>query len=198
MSTRQQLYTQSKTVDDLADTHFFWIKLLTALRQVMIQSENDAQAQLEQETHGTKVDVGVWVAEFGPQFVGGSPWAAEAQQKYDPRSDPRSRTRGGDLRDPRTRGRISTDAGGSGAPTAPTAPASGQEIADLNLTLKGVDRKEIWPSANSDLAYIVKNCLNQSTNYFTNAVLSGDLEEGMESNIITFRMTVHLKHSIKL
>ena len=78
------------------------------------------------------------------------------------------------------------------------APAGGQEIADLNLTLKGVDRKSIATTANAALAYAVKDSLNQSTNFFTNATLQGDMEEGVETNLISFKVTVHLKHPLKL
>lgn len=196
MATRAQLYAQSKTVDDLSDSHFYWIRLLAELRRVMMEAETIAQTKLDADAPGKTNDVGVWVVEFGPQYAQGSPWSAESQVAQTGRlsRDPRYRGRG-DPRDPSNRyfgGRpdLSTQ--------PPMTPAGGQEIADLNLTLKGVDRKSISTTANAALAYAVKDSLNQSTNFFTNATLQGDMEEGVETNLISFKVTVHLRHPLKL
>jgi type IV pilus assembly protein PilM len=199
MATRAQLYTQAKAIDDLSDTHFYWINLLNELRRVMIQSEANAQAKLEQET-GKSVDVGVWISEFGPQFAQGSPWST--QQSRSPNSQRRENRKPNDANN-----RYNTTGPGGGPTPAPTpapaaatpaGPTSGNEIADLNLTLKGVDRKSISSTANSALAYMVKDCLNQSTNFFTNAQLVEIMDETSETNLISFKVSVHLKHPIKL
>ena len=205
VAARNQMYTEAKTIDDLSANRFYWIRLLAELRQVMIRAEANVTPALTLRTMGSPLMWGCGVAEFGPQLPNGSPWAADAvssslyissaavaavrtgpgaPQRVDPRRPATDR-----YGDTRPRGRP--------AAQIVIVTQTDQQITDLNITCKGVDRKSIATSANSALAYAVRDGLNGSTN-FTGASLVGDMDEGSETNLFTFKLTVHLKHPFKL
>lgn len=88
-------------------------------------------------------------------------------------------------------------------PTAPTANTSANTSADtisnISLTCRLVDRSKVSASANQDMAFAVQGGLNGSA-YFTDAKL-GDMgleADPSDTNTMTFRLTVGLKHPFKL
>jgi type IV pilus assembly protein PilM len=195
LATRAQLYKEAQTIDQLSGSHFYWINLFAELRQILIQAESGVEPDLTAANNGKPVDVGVWVDKLVPQLPQGSPWAADTTSMTGYRTFRAARG---------TSSRYSTASQTQRtAPTVPTEPTTvvaagpGQEINELSITCKGVDRKNISPWANSRLAYAVRDGLTNSAS-FTDAKLVGELEEGVETNLFTFEITVRLKHPIKL
>ena len=74
------------------------------------------------------------------------------------------------------------------------------EIDDIRLQIVAVSRAGFSPTANSDLAYKVRSAFSQSS-FFTPAK-EDDLEDifvnGQNTNVFSFRLTVHLKTPFKL
>src|ERR1700722_9891250 len=199
LGVREQLKKQADDMKGLADNRFFWIQILTDLRTVLIQAEAAEKANLRTpENGGTNTDVGVWGDSFTPvvpDSYGAGAQATSGAGGY-------NSFRGGGMgRDYRGRGR---GMGGPG-PTAPVAPTPGagaqssqNEITSLKLLLKGVNKTGLAASANSDLAYSVRQYLNSSPS-FTNAVLGAEgIKPGDDTNTFTFEMTVDLRRHFKL
>jgi hypothetical protein len=197
LRARDQLKKQADDMKDLADKRFFWIVVLTDLRTVMMQAEAAEKASLTTpENGGTNTDAGVWVDTFTPVMPDN--YGAGTQAASIP---------GG-------MGRASGGYGGRGGryeryrgesrppPTAPTAPTPGaaatstfNEVTSLKLLCRGINRP--GPSANSDLAYSVRQFLTNSPS-FTNANLVGNISPGDDTNTFTFEMSVDLRHHFKL
>ncbi len=190
-----------KQADDmkaLADNRFYWIKIFTDLRTVMMQAEAAEKANLATpDNGGTNTDEGVWVEQFNPKLPNGF----EAAQQ----SGGLGGAEGGGPRGPRG-GRFGRGAPGGmgGGPrprgadigsTAVVAVPTGAEISTIELVCRGVSRPG---NANSDLAYYVRQYLTNSPS-FTNAVLSGSISTAYDdTNVFIFNMTVDLKHHFKL
>jgi len=186
MDTRTKLNKEAEGMMELSESHFYWMKILAEVRQVMMEAEAGAQAKLAGANNGTSVDVGVWVDDFELELPPGSPYTPD-----DSAPGGNQPSYGGRY------GRNPPPRGGRGAPAArgPVA-GTGQEISDIDLICKGVDRRMISPSANSDLAYAVKQGLTNSAS-FSDAML-GPLDEKKETNLFSFTLTVHLRHPYKL
>ena len=81
------------------------------------------------------------------------------------------------------------------APTAATGSTAG--ISTLFLTCRGVNRSDLSPSANSDLAYSVLQCVTNSP-YFTDKSFLGTDITPDDSNTFHFSLTVALKKPLPL
>jgi hypothetical protein len=75
--------------------------------------------------------------------------------------------------------------------------AQGNEIGTLSLLCRGVNRLDLSPSANSDLAYAVLQNVTNSA-YFTDKSALGDYSIDAGSNTFSFYLTVQLKEPFKL
>jgi type IV pilus assembly protein PilM len=212
LGARDQLQKQADDMKVLADNRFFWIGVLTDLRQVMMQAEAAAKAGLTTpENGGTNTETGVWVDTFTPimpdNFAAGTEGISSVP--------------GGLGRVPGAFGgrygrRYGYGPGGPGGPggygpapyippstqqptppptPGPKAPANAvNELTRLKLLCRGISRPA---PANSKLAYAVRQFLNNSPS-FTNATLVGTLNPGDDTNTFTFEMTVDLRHHFKL
>jgi len=195
LGERDTLKKQADQMKDLADKRFYWIGILTDLRQVMIQAEAAEKANLRTpDNGGTNTDEGVWVEEFTPimpdTFAAGAEGAATGPRM--PGMGGRSRRGAGPGGSPR-------GPGGPGAVTPPAgtqaaAPVGVNEVTGIKLLCKGINRSG---TANSDLAYYVRQYLTNSPS-FTNATLGSDFKEAMDTNTFTFEVTVDLRHHFKL
>jgi type IV pilus assembly protein PilM len=195
VETRTKLFQQAQGITEISDSHFSWMKILGEMRQVMLQAETSVQPALTTANDGQRVDVGVWVDSLTPELPAGSPWGADtgtsAPVITSPSPGGRSPTTA--RYTPPTTGRgVSTGRG----PVAVPIPA-GEVISNIDITCKGVDRRMILPSANSDLAYAVRQGLKQSES-FSDAKITSQMQEGKETNLFSFTMTVSLKHPLKL
>jgi type IV pilus assembly protein PilM len=201
LGVREQLKKQADDMKVLADKRFFWMGVLTDLRQVMMQAEAAAKASLTTpENGGTNTDAGVWVDSFTPIM----PENFSAGTQSTGGSGP-----GGFGRSPGRFGNRYRGYGPSGpsyvlpsmqqptpaptpGPKAPTVVMN--EVSSLKLLCRGINRPG---TANSELAYSVRQFLTNSPS-FTNAMLVGDLKPGDDTNTFTFEMTVDLRHHFKL
>lgn len=79
-----------------------------------------------------------------------------------------------------------------------TAPANASDISDVSLLCRGVNRNNISPTANTDLAFLVQRSLTNNP-AFKQATLVGDLrvDEG-NTNTFTFSLMIKLAHPLKL
>jgi type IV pilus assembly protein PilM len=199
---RDQVKKQADDMMGLADSRFFWIRVLTDLRSVMMQAEAASKAGLTTpENGGTNTDAGVWVDTFTP--IVPDSFAAGTQSAGGPESIGggfRGGFRGRGDRYDRFRGQVPGQMPATPAPTAPTAPtvpaaAAGlNEIASLKLLCRGINRSV---TANFNLAYSVREFLTNNPS-FTNAALVGNISPGEDTNTFTFEMTVDLRHHLKL
>jgi type IV pilus assembly protein PilM len=199
LGAREQLKKQADDMKVLGDNRFFWIRILTDLRQVMMQAETAEKAKLTTpENGGTNTDTGVWVDTFTPivpdsfqagmqasttSFGGGG---GSRSLRFDPRRRP------GYTQNP------PSEQPATPAPRGPAGPATAlNEIASIRLLCRGVNRSAQLSTANYVLAYAVRDFLTNSPS-FTNAILVGNLNPGEDSNTFTFEMTVDLRHHFKL
>jgi type IV pilus assembly protein PilM len=191
LGARSQLQKQADEMKTLGDNRFFWIKVLTDLRDVMIQAEAAEKARLTTpDNGGTNTDEGIWVDTFTPivpdSFSAGSQATSTSSGFGGRRFDGRRARFGGG-------GSMASTPQAAPAPT-PGATSSMNEIATLKLLCRGINRS---PTANFDLAYAVRQFLTNSPS-FTNAALVGNIQPGDDSNTFTFEMTVDLRHHFKL
>jgi cell division protein FtsB len=205
LNDREQLKKQADQMKELADTRFYWSRVLTELRRVLMQAEASEKAALRTpENGGTNTDVGVWVENFNPEVPNGSPFAAGVEGGSAGFSAPGGFGYG--RMDPRMRGY-----GGFGRPQqGPTGPprvvpgmavvVGANEIAKINLTCRAVNRQNLSPMANEHLAFAVQRELNKSPS-FKEATFSQQAEltmDGNNTNTFTFSITVTLAKPFKL
>jgi hypothetical protein len=82
---------------------------------------------------------------------------------------------------------------------SPAAPAKPDEVTDLTLSCRGVNRNSVSPSANTDLAFLLQQDLTNNAAVFKAASLTGDLKvDDGNSNTFTFSLTVKVAHPFKL
>jgi type IV pilus assembly protein PilM len=196
---RDRLKGDADQMEQLAGNRFYWIKLLTELRSVLMKAETSTKASLQTpDNNGTNTDVGVWVVTFSPVLPDGSPFSTTANQGGGMAYGGMSAAASG------YRYRGTTGFPGSmrpmQVPVAPTAPAGqGNVIGYLSLLCRGVNRLDLSPSANSDLAYAVLQNVTNS-DYFTDKCSFGPegivMDDG--SNTFSFSLMVQLKHPFKL
>jgi hypothetical protein len=79
----------------------------------------------------------------------------------------------------------------------PTVAAGVNEVTNVVLVCKGINRAASFPRANSDLAYAVQHYLTNSPS-FTNPVTMGDIVIDQDTNTFTFQVTVNLRNPFKL
>lgn len=184
----------------LVGERFYWIELLTELRSILIKAETADKAALQAANPAaTNTDVGVWVASFSPVFPNGSAFGSGSGTPVMSSSP----TPGGFAMSMRMRGRGFPGMPGGMSPGMPTPtappPPSGNEISTIYLQCRGVNRLDLSPTANADLAYAVLQSLTNSP-YFTDKSKLGD--EGIvldsSSNFFNFTVTAELKHPFKL
>jgi type IV pilus assembly protein PilM len=200
LGDRDQLKKQADQMKDLADSRFSWIRVMTALRSVLMQAESTEKANLvTPDNGGVNTDAGIWVEEFNPVLPNGNPFEAGQESGGGGGGGGRARMGSG-----RT-GRYGARGGGRSAPITPIAPtgvapaaAVGGEIADISLVCRGVNRNSISPTANTDLAFLVRQGLTNNP-VFKEANLTGELKlaEG-NTNTFTFSLMIKLAHPIKL
>jgi hypothetical protein len=200
VNQRTAAMAEASGVNEIADSHFYWMKLLTELRSILLKAEADSRAALKAKT-GQDIDTGIWVEVFEPELPERSPYSGGAAGATDtpvPRAPSRTggttpsidrrRGTGAAAVDPRRRqGRT------------PTANASTDTISNIFMTCRLIDRKKLMISANEDLAFSIKELLNASP-WFKDAKLwdQGVLADGTDTNTMTFQIDVGLKHPFKL
>jgi type IV pilus assembly protein PilM len=205
LNDRATLKKDADQMETLAGNRFYWIKLLTDLRGVLMLAEASTKATLTTpENNGTNTDVGVWVETFSPVLPNGSPFAASGEGAGGGGGS--SYGGYGRMDSSRMGGRRGFGMAGRGGPApmaAPVAAPVGNEISAVSLLCRGVNREALSPTANSDLAYAVLQNLTNSQ-YFADKSAAGeksalgDMKSEDNTNTFTFTLTVQLKHPFKL
>jgi type IV pilus assembly protein PilM len=198
LGERDQLKTQADQMKGLADRRFYWIQIMTELRDVLMRVEANQKAALTTpENGGTNTDVGVWVESFSPDLPSGSPFAGGAETVMAVRGAGPSSSRASSRS---SRG----DSRGGRPPQRPTAPTPGgvvagaSDISVIHLMCRAVSRQSTSPTANSDLAYALRQQMTNSS-FFALASLEGELAvDGSNTNTFTFTLTVTLKKPFPL
>ena len=200
INQRDAALAQAQGVSQIADSHFYWMKLLTELRSVMLNAEATSKATLKTKTGGQDIDTGIWVESFEPELPEHSPYESTGTMNSDiiPRA-PRAGAGGRPL------------PGRAGQPGQPGTPVrtvrrpssltnnTGDSISNILITCRLIDRKKFSASANQDMAFSVKDLLNASP-WFTNAHLwdQGVLPDSSDTNTMLFQIDVGLKRPFKL
>ena len=194
ISERNRVKGDADQMMEIAGHRFYWIELLTELRSVFAKAEASAKASFRTpENNGTNTDVGVWVVTFSPVFPSGSPFgggggdfSASPGLGAGGGGNPRRWGRGGG-------GGMASLGGASGV-----AAPEGNEIATLSLVCRGVNREDLSPSANANLAYIVLQTLTNSPYFTAKSELGQDLSVDDPPTTFHFSLTVQLQHPFKL
>ena len=194
-SDRDTLKKSADQMKALADSRFYWIRVLTEMRKALMQAEAAEKANLSTpENGGTNTDVGVWVENWNPELPGGSPFAGGTEASGNPEGRSRRRP-GGDTTGER---RTARDRVAPGAPLGmPVAPGVTVQIETINVLCRGVNRENISPTANNDLAYLVQQYLTNSP-CFTAPVKLDHIMKDSDTNTFSFEMSVKLKEPFKL
>ena len=203
MSQTEGAMAEAKGVNEIADSHFYWMKLLGELRAIMLKAEADSRAALKAKT-GQDIDTGIWVEVFEPELPEHSPYSGgNAGMGTDmiqrvPRAT-LGTTSGPDRRRPTT-GAAGTAAANDKRRTAVrTVNASTDTISNISMTCRLVDRNKLLVSANADMAFSIQELLNASP-WFKDAKLwdQGVMPDSSDTNTMTFQIDVGLKHPFKL
>jgi len=199
MKSRDQAMTEALGMNQLADSHFYWEKLLAELRSILLNVEATTQANLKVKTGGQNIDTGLWVESFEPELPVDSPYAGgtlgggdtgaslRRPGAVDPRLDRMRRGGAAGTLEPRRPGPHISD------------NTSSDYISNVLITCRLIDRKKILVSANEDMAFAVKDALNASS-WFRDAKLwdMGVQADPTDTNTMTFQINVGLKHPFKL
>jgi type IV pilus assembly protein PilM len=198
ISERDALKKQADQMKILAEDRVFWIRVLTDLRDVMMEAEAAEKAALTTpENGGTNTDVGVWVEEFTPQVP-------ENFSSTEETPGGGGGGGGGSMMPGRGRygrGRYSREGmQGPGAPMplaprVPTTQVGANELMTINLLCRAIKRPG---TANIDLEFAVQQYLTNSPS-FTNVSKLGNIQtDSGDTNTFTFTVTVDLRHHFKL
>ncbi len=169
----------------IGESRVYWGEALTELRGILMRAEARTKEGIMTKEKLDNFDVGVWVENFSPVLPAGSPFASSTQNAMSPQGYDGAQ---GD----RYRGSRSQPA--AAAPVA-TVSANGL-IGSINVVCRAVDRSKSSATANSDLAYAVKQELTNSV-YFTEPIVLGDMKND-ETNTFSFPLSVQLKRPFKL
>jgi len=192
LKERDQLKKQADDMKGLADNRFYWIGVLTDLRKVMMQAEAMEKANLTTpENGGTNTDEGVWVESFTPVMPGEYSSATQSSGGEQQPSGPAP------VRELRVRGagrRMTSRQAQRTVVALAAAPVATSEVSTLKLLCRGISRSA---TANSDLAYSVRQCLTNNPSFTTNVVL-GEIRSDQDTNTFSFELLVDLQHHFKL
>lgn len=148
-------------------------------------------------------EVGVWVENFSPGLPTGSPFAAgtQAESGAPGAMEPGAAPVFNSMAERYAAAQRAAQAPAPAAAPQPSAPASrggdsSVQITSINIVCRAVDRSRASASANSDLAYAVKQELTNSA-YFSGPIVLGDMRND-DTNTFTFPLTVQLKHPFKM
>jgi type IV pilus assembly protein PilM len=194
LSSRDDLKKQADQIKVLADSRFYWVQLLTDLRGVLIQVEETQKAALRTpDNGGTNTDVGVWVERFSPELPYGSAFSASVQIATAPTSF--------------GSGRMGNRPGGYGfrgsnpsrpPPTALSQVVGANEISKIALSMKAVSRQSVSPTANSDLAFVIKQLMTNCPTFKDAALRNDIIIDSGNTNTFTFTLDVTLMKPFKL
>lgn len=84
------------------------------------------------------------------------------------------------------------------APQVAPTPEQGNVISTLSLLCRGVNREDLFPSANSDLAYAVLQSVTNSAYFTDKSALGQNISVDPGSNTFSFYLTVVLKQPFNL
>jgi type IV pilus assembly protein PilM len=193
---RHALKKDADQMEELAGNRFYWIKILTELRSVLMNAEAATSASL-QAAGNTDTNMGVWVVTFSPVFPNGSPFGSSSAGGGAPVFTGGGGGMGMDRRGGRYGGMMP---GMRAAPVAaPVAsPALGNVISTISLLCRGVNRTALSPSANFNLAYAVLQNLTNSPYFTDKCALGDDIKTDEGSNTFSFSVTLQLKHPFNL
>jgi hypothetical protein len=199
LNQRLQLKRAADQMGELAGNRFYWIKLLTELRAVLMRAEATTKASLRTpDNNGTNTDVGVWVVTFTPDLPSGSPFGGMAASGGGAAFGGSAAVGGpGRARAGRAGMGGGRPAQAFAPPVAPT-PALGNVISSISLLCRGVNREDLSPSANSDLAYAVLQNVTNSAYFTDKSALGQTISVDPGSNTFSFYLRVELKHPFKL
>jgi type IV pilus assembly protein PilM len=197
LSQRLQLKKAADQMEELAGNRFYWIKLLTELRSVLMKSEAATKASLQTAgNNGRNTDVGVWVVSFSPVLPNGTLFGGMGGSGGGPPvagfAPGAGRARGG------RPGMGGPKPAQAAAPQLAPAPELGNVISRLSLLCRGVNREDLSASANSDLAYAVLQNVTNSAYFTDKSALGQNISVDPGSNTFSFYLTVELKHPFKL
>jgi hypothetical protein len=199
LADRERLQNQIEQMKNVADDRYFWMEILSDLRGALLRAEAQTKTNLyTPDNKGKNTDTGVWVETFTPILPDGSAYGANAQPAgggYNPYSGGGGATpfggmpggyggRNGYMRTPQ-------------APTPAAAAPSTSQIESLSLSFRAIDRDNLTPTANSDLAFAVQRNL-MNTTWFSNATFVDKIKTDENTNTFLFQMTVQLRHPLKL
>jgi hypothetical protein len=203
----QKTQKGAEQVVEWVGDRFFWTDVLSEVRNVLMRVEAGAKSKF-------RTDAGVWV-----DRLISAPETGEADlASADPAASPLgvSPMMGSAAQNEAFRRRYGLDRGGPAALPVPEAPPADQSVAgavvkkkgatnevdSLDITFKAVTLANVSASANNELAFAVRNELQndpmfvkEETDFTAQAAqISADEPPG----VFTFRMTVKLKRPLKL
>jgi type IV pilus assembly protein PilM len=204
ISQRDQLKRDADQMEQLAGNRFYWIKLLSELRSVMLKSEAATKASFRTpDNNGTNTDVGVWVVTFSPILPNGGTFGGGFEAAAAQSIGGGFTGGGGGMRGGRERFGGGARMGGGPRPLQGAAPqispttAQGNAISSIALLCRGVSRLDLSPTANSDLAWTVLQNLTNSPYFTDKSTLGQNISVDPGSNTFSFYLTVELKQPFK-
>jgi type IV pilus assembly protein PilM len=192
-----QLKQEKNQLHDWSAQRFFWADLLTELRQVLANTEAIRKAEMN------GVDNGIWIEGFSSanpnlQTAGttGSIDLYEEEEEDDPYSGMDEETK-----------RLMIEryglesVGGSAATTTTTTTtttAATNQVDLFNVTCRAVSLKNLDPTANDRLAYVLQGQLQSSEMFDPEGTkLAGPISE-IDELTFSFGVTLKLKNPLKL
>lgn len=188
-----RLKTSIGDLGDLVEGRSYWVVVLNELHRILVQVENETRAK-------SGADAGVWVEKFSPEVpgygvvessgvagvVGG---ASTAMSAYDMRM--RSRyMRGANM--------ASETPQPEAAAPAEGAATSTNSVSKIACTFRAVNLSKYSPTANSDLAFSLRNAIASSPVFGEGVSIDTGVDQ-VDQSQVTFglNMTVRLKRPLK-
>ncbi len=206
MRDLQKAKKDSDQIQTWMGDRYYWVDVLTQLRQCLIRVESDMKTKL-------RTDTGIWIEQFitvtpSEGALATADTTAPTQPAItggftDPTAERAFRERYGLI--PRSAETPSGAPPGAPAPDAGAAAAHKKggtnEIDSIKITFRAISLKNIDASANKDIVYSVLNEIRNNPLFDADAAAThddGPLSEDEAPGTFTFPVVVGLKHPLKL
>ena len=200
---RNALVKQIDALADQVEYRSYWADLLMGLKKSMLQIENECKEA--SKNIDTNADAGVWVEAFCPMYPPGD-YAVSGQTFSGVGTENANVSAGGGggggavvgtLTQEMLLGRRDNRGRPPVAPVASAATPATNEISQIGVRIRAMDREKFDRNANTDLAFAVQRVLTNS-GFFTEAKFVGERQASETTGTFSFDLALKLKRPFKL
>jgi len=201
---RDNVLKQVQALSEQVECRSYWPELLSSLRSILVNAETKTREAIKAKDKAD-VELGVWVEAFCPGLAADSKYVVSGQRYSMTTIQSEMSMASGSssaASAPVATAPVASSKPNRGAPTqaASSADSSG-EVSRIGVVFRGIDRDKAAPSANSDLAYNLREELLAS-GLFAEPIILGDIKktetDAASAGTFSFNALLTLKRPLKL